>query len=272
MTLTTPDTSPHAANDPLDVTVLLPCRDEGSTVGDCVHLALAWIARRHLRGEVVVVDNASSDDSAQRAAAAGARVVWEGIPGYGRVIRAGIAAARGNVIVLADADGTYDFSNLDPFYDGVMDGASMVVGNRFSRGAPTAMSLTHRIGNLVLSRLTRAATGLPVTDVHCGIRSFERAAAHTIADWSTGMEFATHMLVHAHHTGANIIDTPATLHPAFPGRKSHLRPIPDGLRHLVAIVRTLRSSRSRKRTTSSRGLAWTASTGCRRRRPRTPAG
>jgi hypothetical protein len=246
MTQTHPDTGPDAPTHPLDVTVLLPCRDEGRTVGDCVRLALAWITRRRLRGEVVVVDNASSDDSAERAAEAGARVVWAGVPGYGRAIRAGITAARGSVIVLADADGTYDISNLDPFYNGLIDGASMVVGNRFANGAPAAMTLTHRIGNLVLSRLTRAAIGLPVEDVHCGIRSFRQTAALDLAGWSTGMEFATHMLVHAHHTGAHIVNTPVTLHHAPPERISHLRPVPDGLRHLAAIARSIRRSRAVK--------------------------
>jgi glycosyltransferase involved in cell wall biosynthesis len=252
VTPTRPDIGPDAATHLLDVTVLLPCRDEGRTVGDCVSNALAWIARRRLRGEVVVVDNASSDDSARRAAEAGARVVWEGVPGYGLAIRAGIAAARGSVVVLADADGTYDVSNLDPFYDGLIDGAGVVVGNRFADGSPAAMTLTHRIGNLVLSWLTRRLTGLPVTDVHCGIRSFRQAAASNVAAWSTGMEFATHMLVHAHHTGARIIDTPATLRSAVPGRGSHLRPVPDGFRHLAAIIRSVRCPQAEKRAMASR--------------------
>lgn len=221
------------------VSVVLPCRDEAPTVGSCVAEALAWMTSRGVGGEVVVVDNASRDDSARVAERAGARVVTEQRLGYGAALRAGFTAARGTVVVMADADSTYDLTDLDSFYLPIADGlADVVVGNRFA--APmtaAAMNPLHHAGNRALSALARATTGTPVTDLHCGLRSFRADCLADLPHWSAGMEFATHMLVHAHRAGLRIIETPVSLRPADPGRRSHLRPVRDGLRHLWALAR-----------------------------------
>jgi hypothetical protein len=224
----------------LDVTVLLPCRNEAATVAFCTTLALAWIASRNLTGEVLVVDNGSTDSSAAAAQAAGARVVVERRIGYGNALRTGIGSAHGQVVIMADADNTYDLTNLDAFYDPIARDHThdIVIGNRFDR-PPTraAMSLSHRAGNWALSALTRATTGTPVHDLHCGLRSFTRTSMANLPTWSTGMEFATHMLTHAHHQHLRIAQTPITLHAPAAGRLSNLHPFRDGLRHLATIAR-----------------------------------
>lgn len=239
-----PHTAPTSATNEgtkvLDVTVLLPCRNEASTVAKCTTRALTWITVRGLDGEVLVVDNASTDTSAIEAQAAGARVVTENRIGYGHALRTGIAAAYGHTIIMADADNTYDLTNLDNFYDPIakLHTHDIVIGNRFNPPpTPAAMNRTHRIGNWTLSTLTHIMTGTPITDIHCGLRAFTRTTMLSLPTWSTGMEYATHMLTHAHHQQLRITQTPITLHPPTPGRQSHLHPLRDGLRHLVAIAR-----------------------------------
>jgi len=232
----------------IDVTVLLPCRNEAATVAACIAHALAWIVRRGLTGEVLVVDNASSDSSAIRARSAGARVISEPCVGYGNALRTGIRAARGRIVIMADSDNTYDLTNLDAFYDPIATARShdIVLGDRFGhRPSYAAMSRSHRVGNRVLSTVTRAATGILAGDVHCGLRSFTRATMAEMPAWSTGMEFATHMLVHAHRQCLRMTQVDITLYPPTPGRRSNLRPLRDGVRHLVAIARESIHRRSR---------------------------
>lgn len=225
---------------PLDVTILLPCRNEAATVAVCTTLALAWIARRSLAGEVLVVDNASSDASAIHARVAGARVIQEARVGYGNAVRAGIRSASGRIVIMADADSTYDLTNLDAFYDPIAIARThdIVIGDRFAPPPNrAAMSRYNRAGNWALSTLTRTVTGTPARDVHCGLRSFTRATMTELPIWSAGMEFATHMLTHAHHQHLRVAQTPITLHPSAAGRRSNLHPLRDGLRHLAAIAR-----------------------------------
>ena len=222
----------------LDVTVLLPCRNEEQTVAACVRDAVAWIERRGLAGEVLVVDNGSIDKSAEVARVAGARVVTEERRGYGSALRAGIATARGSIIVMADADGTYDLTDLSAFYDPLVGTTGVIVGNRFADGPPPGMPRLNRVGNRALSALTRSATGLGITDVHCGLRSFDIATMRDVPAWSTGMDFATHMLLHAHQNGAELSSTPVILGRAAAGRVSHLRPVRDGLLHTLVIARS----------------------------------
>ncbi len=240
-----PDTSPTTME--LDVTVVLPCRNEATTVATCVHLAHAWIASRGLSGEVVVVDNDSTDNSATNAHHAGARIVHQPRLGYGNALRAGIDAAHGRVVIMADADNTYDLTNLDDFYDPIAlsHTADIVIGDRFSHPLdPAAMNRLHRAGNRILSALTRLVTGSKIRDFHCGLRSFTRTTMTDLPAWSTGMEYATHMLTHAHTKHLRIDQTPITLHAPTPGRRSHLNPARDGLRHLTAIAHAAVALRS----------------------------
>lgn len=224
----------------LEVTILLPCRNEAATVAICTTLALAWIARRNLTGEVLVVDNASSDSSAAHAHTAGARVITESRIGYGNTLRTGIRSARGRIVIMADADNTYDLTNLDAFYDPIAltQTHDIVIGDRFVLPpSRAAMSRYNRAGNWLLSTLTRIITGTPARDIHCGLRSFTRTTMTDLPTWSTGMEFATHLLTYAHHLHLRITETPITLHPPAAGRHSNLHPLRDGLRHLAAIAR-----------------------------------
>src|SRR5262249_12220138 len=154
-----------------ELTILMPCLDEIETVGRCVEQARAYLERSGVAGEVLVVDNGSSDGSAEAAARAGARVVHERRRGYGNALRAGIGAAQGRFIVMGDADQSYDFSALDPFLEKLRGGADLVMGNRFAGGiAPDAMPALHRyIGNPVLSFVGRLFFNSPVGDFHCGL-------------------------------------------------------------------------------------------------------
>jgi glycosyltransferase involved in cell wall biosynthesis len=232
--------APISEPTPLDVTILLPCRNETTTVAICIALALAWISFRNLTGEVLVVDNASSDSSAAQALTAGARVIDEPRVGYGNALRTGIQSAHGRIVIIADADNTYDLTNLDAFYDPIATAQThdLVIGDRFAQTpSRAAMSRYNHAGNWLLSTLTRTTTGLSTRDIHCGLRAFTRTTMTDLPTWSTGMEFATHMLTHAHRKHLRIAETPITLHPPAAGRHSNLHPLRDGLRHLAAIAR-----------------------------------
>lgn len=224
----------------IDASILLPCRNEERTVATCVTDALGWMAGRGLVGEVLVIDNASTDRSAALAQSAGARVVSELRVGYGHALRSGAVHAMGSVIIMADADNTYGLCDLDAFYDPIATDRScdMVIGDRLGTpGVRDAMGFTHLWGNRGLSALTRAVIGTAVTDVHCGLRSTTRSAMLAISPGSTGMEYATEMIIHAHRNGLRVGQHPVTLGPAAAGRRSHLRPVRDGVRHLRRILR-----------------------------------
>jgi hypothetical protein len=246
--------TPISVPTPMEVTILLPCRNEATTVAICINLALTWISLRNLTGEVLVVDNASSDSSAAHALTAGARVIDEPRVGYGNALRTGIQSAHGRIVIMADADNTYDLTNLDAFYDPIATAQThdIVIGDRFVLPpSRAAMSRYNHAGNWLLSTLTRAATGTPARDIHCGLRSFIRATMTDLPTWSTGMEFATHMLTHAHHQHLRIAQTPITLQPPAAGRRSNLHPLRDGLRHLAAITRESLCGRAPHQSTST---------------------
>src|SRR5579871_2900418 len=217
-----------------ELTVLMPCLDERETVAVCVAKARSYLERSGTSGEVLVVDNGSSDGSVQAAEQAGARVAHERRRGYGNALRTGIVAARGRYIVMADADDSYDFSALDPFLASLREGADLVMGNRFQGGiAPRAMPPLHRyLGNPVLSGIGRLFFRSPVGDFHCGLRGFRRDAILALGLATEGMEFASEMVVRATVEGLVIREVPATLSPAGRTRAPHLRSFHDGWRHL----------------------------------------
>ena len=218
----------------LEVSIVMPCLNEAQTVAGCVRMALGFLERHGLRGEVIVADNGSMDGSPEVAAKAGARVVPVAEKGYGSALLGGVAAARGSWIVMGDADASYDFSALEGFIDRLRTGADLVMGNRFLGGVkPGAMPVLNRfLGNPVLTGLGRLFFRSPVGDFHCGLRAFTRAAFMRMDLQTTGMEFASEMVVKATLLGLRVEEVPTSLAPAGRLRPPHLRPWRDGWRHL----------------------------------------
>ena len=216
------------------LTVLLPCRDEAATVADCVRDARSFLTRRAIDGEVLVVDNGSVDGSAAEALRAGARVVEAHEPGYGSALNVGIAEARGRLIIMADSDGSYDLERLDDVLDRLLEGEDLVVGDRFAGGiAPGAMPWLHRrVGNPVLSWLGRRLFGLRVRDLHCGLRGFDAQRVRDLDLRTTGMEWASEIVIVAAARGLRIAEVPVTLDPDGRDGPPHLRTWADGWRHL----------------------------------------
>jgi Glycosyl transferase family 2 len=232
-----PDDAPPAEVEceaDLELTVLMPCLNEAETVATCVTKALRWMEGAGVRGEVLIADNGSTDGSQDLATAAGARVVPISERGYGAALRGGIAAARGRFVIMGDADDSYDFSALDPFIAELRDGADLVMGNRFKGGIePGAMPPLHRyLGNPVLSFVGRVFFRLKVQDFHCGLRGFRRDRIVALGLRTSGMEFASEMVVKAGLADLDLREVPTTLRPDGRTRKPHLRTWHDGWRHL----------------------------------------
>lgn len=222
------------ASESLELTILMPCLDEALTVERCVDKALAYLARSGIRGEVLVADNGSTDGSQELARAAGARVVDIRRKGYGAALTGGIQAALGRFVIMADADDSYDLSDLDAFMERLRAGAQLVIGNRFKGGIrPGAMPALNRyLGNPVLSFIGRRLFSANVGDFHCGIRGFHREAILGLDLRTSGMEFASEMIVKASLGYLRIEEAPTTLSPDGRNRAPHLRPWRDGWRHL----------------------------------------
>jgi hypothetical protein len=228
---------PAPADAPL-VSAIIPCLNEERTLGPCIEKAFESFARRGIKGEVVVGDNGSTDGSVRIAEALGARVVHQPVRGYGAAINAAAAAARGKYLIMADADGSYDWGQIDDFIDGLEGGAELVMGNRFAGGIEAgAMPALHRyLGNPVLSAVARWLHQSPVRDFHCGMRGFTSDAFKKIGAKSPGMEFASEMVINAHRVGLIIREVPIKLYPDKRDRPPHLRSFRDGWRHLRLII------------------------------------
>ncbi len=218
----------------LELTILMPCLNEAATVGACVDAAQKALRDLDVDGEVVVADNGSTDGSRELATARGARVVPASEPGYGAALLAGIEAARGRYVCMADADLSYDFAEAGRYLAKLREGYDLVMGNRFAGAIePGAMPPLHRyLGNPVLSALGRRFFGSPVGDFHSGMRGFRRDALLGLRLRTTGMEFASEMIVRASLAKLRIAEVPATLRPDRRGRPPHLRTWRDGWRHL----------------------------------------
>src|ERR1700734_472731 len=218
----------------MELTILMPCLNEALTVETCIRKARSYLERRSITGEVLVADNGSTDGSQSLALAAGARVVEIQDKGYGAALMGGIEAANGRYVIMADADDSYDFTDLDGFVDRLRRGFELVVGNRFQgKIKPGAMPLLNRyLGNPVLSLIGRTLFASPVGDFHCGLRGFERQAILGLHLRAPGMEFASEMVVKASLASFKIAEVPTKLSPDGRQRAPHLRPWRDGWRHL----------------------------------------
>src|SRR5271166_4230697 len=213
------------------VSVVMPCLNEAENIQSCVTAALEALGRMGVQGEVVVADNNSEDDSARLAEQAGARVVVERRRGYGSAYLAGFEASRGRYIVMADADLTYDFNEIPRFVAALEEGAEMVIGDRMDNIQPGAMPWLHRyVGNPLLSGLLNLFFRTGVSDAHCGRRALRRDVLDRLDLRTTGMEFASEMVIRASKENLKIAEFPIEYHPR--GGESKLSSFRDGWRHL----------------------------------------
>lgn len=222
----------HAAPEraAVQISVVIPCLNEAESIGQCVNAAQRVLDEHGLDGEVLVVDNGSEDGSGTLARLAGARVVDEPRRGYGSAYLAGFAAARGDYIVMIDADLTYDFEEIPRFIRELDAGAELVMGNRMEAVQPGAMSIISRIGNPLLSGFLNLLFRTPIRDAHCGMRAVRRDVLPVLALQATGMELASEMVIRAARGGLEIRELPIALHPRE--GESKLSPFRDGWRHL----------------------------------------
>jgi glycosyltransferase involved in cell wall biosynthesis len=217
-----------------EVSVVMPCLNEGETLQTCVKKAQSAIKSSGISGEIIVADNGSSDGSQELARSCGARVVPVESRGYGSALMGGIAAAAGKYIIMGDADDSYDFTRVPVFVEELRKGYDLVLGNRFRGGIqPGAMPLLHKyLGNPGLTKLGRLFFRCPSGDFYCGMRGFTKDAYERMHLRTTGMEFATEMVIRATLLGMRITEIPTTLSPDGRSRPPHLRTWRDGWRTL----------------------------------------
>ena len=218
----------------VELSVVMPCLNEGETVGVCVRKATETLRMAGISGEVIVADNGSTDDSAEAARAEGARVINVAAKGYGSALMDGIAASRGEYVLMADADDSYDFAHIPRFLEELRAGSDLVMGNRFRGGiADDAMPFLHRyLGNPVLTCIGNLFFASSCGDFHCGMRAFRKDSFQRMGIRSTGMEFASEMVVKASLLRMKVTEIPTTLSPDGRSRPPHLRTWRDGWRHL----------------------------------------
>ncbi len=216
------------------LSIVMPCLNEAETLAVCIDKAKRFLNKSDIAGEIIVADNGSVDGSQEIAIRAGARIVNIERKGYGSALMGGIEAAQGEYIIMGDADDSYDFSNLQDFINALDEGYDLVMGNRFKGGIMNgAMPFLHRyLGNPVLSGLARLFFKSDIGDFHCGLRGFRKDAILTLNLQTTGMEFASEMIVKATLKKLKIKEVPTILYPDGRTRPPHLRTWTDGWRHL----------------------------------------
>jgi glycosyltransferase involved in cell wall biosynthesis len=218
----------------LELTVVMPCLNEERTVGTCVQKAVRTMRELGIAGEVVIVDNGSTDGSVAIASAAGARVVYHPLKGYGNALRRGFAEARGQFIIMGDCDDSYDFTDLKRFVERLRGGADLVMGNRLKGDIkPGAMPWLHKyVGNPCLSWFLNLLFKTGVGDSHCGMRGFRKDAVAKMNLQMPGMELASEIVIKSSLAKLKIEEIPITLWPDGRDRRPHLRSFRDGWRHL----------------------------------------
>jgi glycosyltransferase involved in cell wall biosynthesis len=228
---------PHQKATPataVEVSIVMPCLDEVETLATCIRKAQDAIAKNHLVAEIIVADNGSTDGSLAVARELGVRIVEVRRKGYGSALIGGIDAASGELVVMGDADDSYDFRAIGPLIEKLRQGYDLVMGNRFAGGIQEgAMVWSHRwVGNPILTFISRVFFQTPVGDMHCGLRAFRKDAYERLRLRATGMEFASEMVIKASLRRMKIAEVPVTLSPDGRSRPPHLRTWRDGWRHL----------------------------------------
>ncbi|MGB9409399.1 MAG: glycosyltransferase family 2 protein [Terracidiphilus sp.] len=218
----------------VELSIVMPCLNEAETLATCIRKAQSYLDRTGVSGEIVIGDNGSTDGSQQIAASLGARVIHIPIRGYGAALYGAITAAHGRYCIMGDSDDSYNFENLDAFVDKLREGFDLVMGNRFQGGIrPGAMPWKNRyIGNPILSTIGKILFRAGVGDFHCGLRGFSKSAFQQMDLRTTGMEFASEMVIKARLMGLKMTEVPTTLSPDGRSRPPHLLPYRDGWRHL----------------------------------------
>src|SRR6516225_152106 len=225
----------HAQHDyAFEVSVVMPCLNEVETLANCIDLIASTVHESGINAEIIVADNGSTDGSQAIAKSRGARVINVTRKGYGSALMGGIDAARGRYVIMGDADMSYNFGDIPKFLTKLRDGADLVMGNRFRGGIKSgAMPALHRyFGNPVLTGIGKMLFAAECGDFHCGLRGFSKAAYERMELQTTGMEFASEMVVKASLFGLKITEVPTTLSPDGRSRPPHLRSWRDGWRHL----------------------------------------
>lgn len=222
----------------MELTILMPCLNEAETLSTCVRKARKFLTENNIDGEVLISDNGSTDGSQELALAEGARVVHAPVRGYGGALITGCKEANGQYVIMGDADDSYDFTNLMPFVEKLRDGYDLVMGDRFAGGIEDgAMPWSHRyIGNPVLSFVGRMFFRSKIKDFHCGLRGYNRETILSLDLQTTGMEYASEMVVKAELNGLRISEVPTTLSKDGRSRPPHLRSMRDGWRHLKFLL------------------------------------
>ena len=219
----------------LELSVVLPCLNEARTLAQCIHQARLGAERAGAQGaEIIIADNGSDDGSPEIARAEGGILVSVPTRGYGAALQAGIRASTGAYVVMGDSDGSYDLSEIEPFLQRLRQGLPLVIGSRFRGGIrPGAMPFLHRyLGNPILTAIANLLFRTRLSDYHCGLRAFDRQAIQSLDLRTTGMEFASEMIIRAAIAGLKIGEVPVTYSPAGRGRPPHLHTWRDGWRHL----------------------------------------
>lgn len=223
---------------PYELTILMPCLNEAETLETCIKKAKTFLETENVNGEILIADNGSTDGSQEIAKRCGARVVPISERGYGAALIGGCEAALGEYVIMGDADDSYDFLHLMPFLEKLREGYELVMGNRFKGGiAKGAMPPLHQyLGNPVLSFIGRLFYKSDIGDFHCGLRGYKRDSMLKIGLQTTGMEYASEMVVKATLYGLKIAEVPTTLSPDGRSRAPHLRSFHDGWRHLKFLL------------------------------------
>ena len=222
----------------MELTILMPCLNEERTLEICIKKAFKYLKDNHLKGEVLIADNGSTDNSVKIAKKNKARVIHVLEKGYGSALISGIKESYGKYIIMGDCDDSYDFSNLKEFVSKLRDGYDLVMGNRFKGGIEKgAMPFLHRyIGNPILSFLGRLFYHSKIKDFHCGLRGFNKETILNLNLQCPGMEFASEMVVKAEINNLKITEVPTTLKKDGRNRKPHLNTFKDGFRHLKFLI------------------------------------